>query len=67
MNEHPDFIVSGGGSVYLLLPCSDAAQAWADEHLPEDAQHLGRAIAVEHRYISDIVAGIQADGLTVQA
>lgn len=60
-----DFMVSGGGSLYILTPLSDSGQAWAEEHLPEDAQRWGRGIAVEHRYIGDIVDGICADGLTV--
>ena len=35
------------------------------DNLPEDAQTLGKAVAVEHRYIGDIVAGMKADGLVV--
>jgi hypothetical protein len=42
-----------------------AAFEWIENHIPEDAQRLGNAIAVEHRYIADIVAGIQGDGLAV--
>lgn len=61
-----DFSVSGEGSVYLLTPNTPRAEAWAAEHLPSDAQTLGRGIAVEHRYIADIVAGIQRDGLSVE-
>jgi hypothetical protein len=34
------------------------------EHIPADAQTLGKGIAVEHRYIADIVKGIAEDGLT---
>ena len=61
-----DFEVSGGGTVYLLRPLTDAAREWVAEHIPEDAQYLGDAVAVEHRYIADIVSGIRNDGLTVQ-
>lgn len=56
-----------GSSLILLTPVSDAACNWADQNLPDDAPSLGFAIAVELRYIGDIVAGIQADGLTVTA
>jgi hypothetical protein len=61
----PDFEVDGGGSVYLLRPLTPAAREWVDEHISQDAQRLGNAVAVEHRYIEDIVAGVQRDGLTV--
>lgn len=60
----PDFCVTGSGSVFLLIPLTDAANEWVEANLPEDAQRLGRGIAVEHRYILDIVDGAQADGLT---
>ena len=61
-----DFTVSGGGSLYLLCPHTDAARTWLDEHVGEDAQYLGPNLAVEHRYISDIVEGARGDGLVVQ-
>lgn len=63
--KRADFQVSGGGTIYLLTPISKAAREWANDHLPADAQTLGAAIAAEHRYIGDIVNGIQGDGLTV--
>jgi len=52
-----DFLVSGGGTVYLLRPISTEAKAWVETHIPDDAQWLGEAVAVEHRYIADIVEG----------
>ena len=61
-----DFILSGGGSVYILTPQTDAARAWVDEHIPEDAQWFGRGVAIEHRYVDAIVAGIIADRLEVE-
>ena len=67
--ESPDFSIEGEGrfcTVYLLRPLTPAAFDWIEEHIPEDAQRLGNAVAVEHRYISDIVAGIQGDGLEVR-
>jgi hypothetical protein len=64
----PDFSIEGEGrlcSVYLLRPLTPAAFDWIEEHIPEDAQRLGNAIAVEHRYIGAIAEGILADGLVV--
>ena len=68
--ENPaDFLVTGEGpftTVYLLHPLTDAAREWVAEHIPDDAQRLGNAIAVEHRYIRDIVDGARNDGLAVR-
>jgi hypothetical protein len=64
-SKKADFEVIGGPSVYLLRPMNDGARSWAEEHLPEDRTTWGGAIAVEHRYIDDIVAGIRGDGMTV--
>jgi len=64
----PDFSIEGEGrfcTVYLLRPLTPAAFDWIDEHIPEDAQRLGTAIAVEHRYIGAIAEGIVADGLVL--
>lgn len=60
-----DFTLSGGGTIYLLRPVSAEAREWVDAHIPEDASWLGNAVAVEHRYVEDIVDGILNDGLTV--
>jgi hypothetical protein len=61
-----DFEISGGGSVYLLRPLTRAARAWIADHLPADAMRLGDAVAVEWRYIDDIVGGAIGDGLRVR-
>ncbi len=64
----PDFSIEGEGrfcSVYLLRPLTSAAFDWIEEHIPEDAQRLGTAVAVEHRYIGAIAEAIISDGLAV--
>jgi len=64
-----DLLVTGEGpftTVYLLHPLTNAAYEWVAEHLPEDAQRLGDAIAVEHCYIGDIVDGARNDGLAIR-
>jgi hypothetical protein len=61
-----DFSVSNHGSLFLLTPLSEAAREWAQVHIDMDsALRFAGAIVVEHRYIADIVAGIQNDGLAV--
>lgn len=62
----PDLTISNQGSIFLLRAVSDAGRDWIAEHIPDDAQRFGGAIAVEHRYISDIAEGAQADGMVVE-
>jgi hypothetical protein len=66
MNEpKADFQINDEGSIFLLLPLTEAGKGWVEEHIPEDAMTWGEAIVVEHRYIRDIAEGILTDGLTV--
>jgi hypothetical protein len=62
-----DLLVHGHGSVFLLEPASAAGREWMAEHINADPwQMLGDSVAVEHRYIGDIVAAAQCDGLDVK-
>jgi hypothetical protein len=60
-----DFTVQDEGTIFLLIPNTDAAQGWIEEHIPDTAQYFGAAVVVEHRYIADIVHGIQQSRLKV--
>ncbi len=53
------------GSLWLVRPLTDAAREWIDENVDPDAQWLGGALAVEHRYVQGILEGMQLDGLEV--
>jgi hypothetical protein len=63
----PDFIVENYGSIFLLRPQNGQAIAWVNEHIGADNgfQPYWPTVVIEHRYIADIVAGIQSDGLAV--
>jgi hypothetical protein len=63
---HPDLLVHGEGTVYLIHAVSPAGHAWIENHIPSDAPRFGDAVAVEHRFIADIVLGAIRDGLEVQ-
>jgi len=64
--SHPDLTFSGSGSVYLLIPHTDAGREWIDQNVyAEDYQYIGSGIAVEWRYVDDIANGAMNDGLTV--
>jgi len=52
-------------TVYLLHATSKAAKAWTKKHISENATKLGDAIAVEHRYIEDIVSAMLDSGFKV--
>ncbi len=60
-----DLIVHGGGTIYTLHPVSVQGHAWIAEHIPVDAPRLRDAVAVEHRYIRDLLTGMVSDGLTL--
>jgi hypothetical protein len=61
-----DIQVSGGGSVYLFTPLTEAGHAALTEQVASEPwQWLGRSLAVEHRFAGDLTAALQADGLVV--
>jgi hypothetical protein len=65
----PDFALENHGSICLLTPLTPSAVAWVEEHIgPANGfQPYYPTVVVEHRYITDIVEGIQHDGLAVQS
>jgi len=62
-----DFFLENHGSVLLLRPQTVSARIWVDDHIGKGNgfQPYYPIICVEHRFIADIVAGIQNDGLAV--
>ena len=67
--KSPDFNLRDEGSLVLLTPRTDAAREWVDTNIGKDNgyQPYFPTVVVEHRYIADIVAGIQNDGLAMQS
>lgn len=61
-----DVLVENHGSIFLFRPLTVAAKDWIAEHVQDDAQFLGEALAVEHRYAHDLALGMQADGLKLK-
>ena len=61
-----DFSVENHGSIFLVHPLTDAAREWISENVAPDSQFWGRALAVEHRFIGDLVRGARADGLVIR-
>jgi hypothetical protein len=64
----PDFILTHHNSLFTLKAVSTVGERWMDEYLPvnnPETQFWGGAIVIEPRYISDILFGIQSDGLSI--
>ena len=57
-----DFSVSGHGSLALVHLHSVMAQNWVSDYVSEPMYH-GYALVVEPRYLDDLIAGMEADGL----
>jgi len=61
-----DFTYMDHGTIVILTAHTDAACAWADEHLPDDRARWGvNGSAIEWRCFPAISNGIMDDGLTI--
>lgn len=60
-----DFLISGGGTVYLCIPMNSDAAAHLQMNVSDDAQWVGDSLVVEHRYIVDLILGLQEEGFSV--
>ena len=66
MSSMIDVRVTHHGSLFILEPVSESAQDCCDEYL-EDGQRWGvNGRVVEHRYIEDIIVGMQESGLCIK-
>lgn len=61
---NPDFTLHDHGNIWLLTALNDAAAAWTHEYLQGAMTYAG-GIVIEHRFVSDIVEGIESFGLTI--
>lgn len=62
---HTDARVENHGTIVLVRPLTEPALDWLSEHT--DGTWFGNALAVEHRYVSDLVAGLRDAGFAVEA
>ncbi len=49
-------------SVYLINPLTTECRDWLKDNVSEDAMYLGLSLAVEHRYVENLVLGLQEHG-----
>ena len=66
--EKQDFTVNNHGSVVLIVPNTQDAKDWADKYIGEGNgfQPYWPTMLFEQRYLSEVINGIQADGLIVR-
>ncbi len=60
-----DYHVEDHGTIFLIRPQNAAAHEHLEENVADDAIWLGNALAVEHRYIENLVLGLRDNGWTV--
>jgi len=61
----PDFRLIDAGTIAVLTPQTDAGTDWVEEFIPDDHQQWAGGVVIEHRFVLDILTGIEGDGLTV--
>ncbi len=59
-----DYQIENHGSIILVRPLSSACNEWLEENVTTDALYFGPALAVEPRYLEDLIAGMVEAGLT---
>ncbi len=60
-----DFLVNHQGIIAILTPRSEAAQDWLETNLSGRVSWQGDGVVVEHRYLADLLEGIQQGGFSV--
>jgi hypothetical protein len=60
-----DYTVENKGTLLLLRSTNGKAYEWLVKHTDREAHWFGRALVVEHGYITDFVARLRFDGFTV--
>lgn len=62
-NSEIDFVVRDEGTIWLFTPLTPAALQFLSEHIQKDVQFFGDSLAVEHRYVYDLLIGLREHGL----
>lgn len=60
-----DFHIVDGGKVFLVLAKTPIAEKWVEENISNESLRFGNGVAVEDKFIEDIVNGIQNAGMTM--
>jgi len=60
------FTVEDHGTIVLIRPLTDDVELWLGENVDPEAQHFGRALVVEPRYVGELVEGLVEAGFAQQ-
>jgi hypothetical protein len=60
-----DIEVEDHGSLWLFRPLTKTASTWIDDNVQDAALWFGGALAVEARFVHEMIEGMLADGLEV--
>jgi hypothetical protein len=58
-----ELIGRNGDTVFLLRPTSPAGREWLDENITDKAMWFGGGVAIEHRFVADVLMAIAGDEL----
>lgn len=58
-----DLQFANHGSIITCLPLTDCGRWWLSENINDAPISFGGVIAIEPRYLADIVEGARADGM----
>lgn len=65
--DHADvYLASGGMSLALVTPVTAEARAWIEENVSDERTWFGHALVCEHRYLEDLITGMEESGLRVR-
>lgn len=67
-NPKADVLVTGGGSLFVFQALTEEAKDWIRENVSSQGfqPNYPNTIYVEHRYVENLAAGMQAAGLAVR-
>ena len=51
-------------TVYLIVPKTDKARKWLSKNTDPESKWLSGGLAVEHRFLSELLEGMKDSGLT---
>jgi hypothetical protein len=60
-----DFLLRDEGTIWLFTPLTPAALQFLSEHIQGDARYFGNSLAVEYRYVCDLLVGLREHDLKV--
>lgn len=65
--RHSDFTLNAQGSIALLRPNTPGGEAWVNDNIGQESgyQPYWPTVVIETRFVENILAGIEEDGLIV--